>query len=273
MYVTSDKIFRTVSSVCAFNVENLEMIQAVISAADELKKPIIIQTTPSTLKYSDMGCIYACVKTLADRVDIPIALQLDHGNSFELCMQALKVGYSSIMIDGSALGFEENIALTSKVVEACKPNGVSVEAELGTVGGKEDDLEVSEGGYTDPEQALEFVQRTGVSSLAVAIGTAHGLYKSSPVLDLARLKKIRAKVDVPLVLHGGSGLTDDDVRDCVNFGIRKVNFATELRIAFSDGVRDAFKEDINLFDPKTYLKVARDRVKTLALKKMVSVDF
>ncbi len=250
-------------AVGAFNVENMEMAQAVIQAAVEMGAPVMVQTTPSTVKYAGLHLYYANVAALAQKAPVPVALHLDHGSSFELAMQAIRAGYTSIMIDGSHRVFEENIALTRRVVEAAAPNGLPVEAELGKVGGKEDDLDGGSGGYTVPEEAAEFVRRTGVSSLAVAIGTAHGVYKGTPKLDVERLKEIRKLVEIPLVLHGASGLSDESVQECIREGICKVNFATELRIAYSGGVKAVLAENPDVFDPKVYGKAGRERVKEL----------
>ena len=250
-------------AVGAFNVENMEMAQAVIQAAVEMGAPVMVQTTPSTVKYAGLDLYYANVAALAQKAPVPVALHLDHGSSFELAMQAIRAGYTSIMIDGSHRVFEENIALTRRVVEAAAPNGLPVEAELGKVGGKEDDLDGGSGGYTVPEEAAEFVRRTGVSSLAVAIGTAHGVYKGTPKLDVERLKEIRKLVEIPLVLHGASGLSDESVQECIREGICKVNFATELRIAYSGGVKAVLAENPDVFDPKVYGKAGRERVKEL----------
>ncbi len=265
--VTSEQMLKDAQkggyAVGAFNVENMEMIQAAVEAAEELRAPIMLQTTPSTVKYASLEQFFANVKALADKATVPVAMHLDHGNSFDLAMQALRVGYTSIMIDGSQETFEDNIALTKKVVEVARPNRIPVEAELGKVGGKEDDLEVKDAGYTDPLEAKEFVTRTGISALAVAIGTAHGFYEGIPKLDVERLKRIREVVDIPLVLHGASGLSDEDVIECIKEGICKVNFATELRVAFSEGVKSVLNEQPETFDPKAYLKVGRQKVKEL----------
>ncbi len=255
-------------AVGAFNVENMEMVMAVVQAAEELHAPVILQTTPSTVKYAGLELYYANVKAAAEQVSVPIALHLDHGNSFELAMQALRSGYTSIMIDGSHEPFEDNIALTKKVVEVCRPAGVPVEAELGKVGGKEDDLDCNEPGYTDPKDAVRFVEETGISSLAVAIGTAHGIYKGEPKLDMDRLSQIRACVDIPLVLHGASGVPDEAVRECIRRGISKVNFATELRIAYSDGIKEYLRDAPETFDPKKYGHVAIDHVVELVKNKI-----
>lgn len=256
-------------AVGAFNVEDMEMAQAVIEAAEELKAPVIVQTTPSTVRYAGLSLYRANVAALAQKASIPVAMHLDHGSSFELAVQALREGYTSIMIDGSQEPFEQNILLTRRVVDVCMPNGIPVEAELGKVGGKEDDLNGGDGGYTEPSEAKEFVERTGVSSLAVSIGTAHGVYKGTPKLDVERLKKIRALVEIPLVLHGASGLTDESVQACIAEGICKVNFATELRIAYTDGVKKILAEKPDTFDPKAYGKEGRERVKQLVKNRIL----
>ena len=204
-------------AVGAFNVENMEMVQAVIAAAEELNSPVIMPTPPSTLKYADADYFYANASCAAKKANVPVVIHLDHGSSFDLAMKAFRAGYTSIMIDGSHSVFEENISITKSVVDACHPAGVPVEAELGKVGGKEDDLEAEADTNTDPQEAKEFVERTGVTSLAVAIGTAHGFYAGTPVLDKERLSEIREVVDIPLVLHGASGLTDEDVAEAINY--------------------------------------------------------
>lgn len=256
-------------AVGAFNVENMEMVMAVISAAEELNAPVIMQTTPSTVKYAGLDYYLANVATAAKNAKVPVAMHLDHGSSFELAMQALRQGYTSIMIDGSHSVFEENIDITKSVVDACKPSNIPVEAELGKVGGKEDDLDGGAGGYTDPKEALEFVQKTGVDSLAVAIGTAHGVYKGEPKLDLDRLAEIREIVDVPLVLHGASGLSEEAVKESIKRGICKVNFATELRIAYTEGVKNLLTEKPETIDPKKYGAVGIEKVKELVKNRMM----
>ena len=256
-------------AVGAFNVENMEMVMAVIAAAEELNAPVIMQTTPSTVKYAGLDYYLANVATAAKNAKVPVAMHLDHGSSFSLAMQALRQGYTSIMIDGSHSVFEENIAITKSVVDACKPSNIPVEAELGKVGGKEDDLDGGDGGYTDPKEALEFVQKTGVNSLAVAIGTAHGVYKGEPKLDLDRLVEIRKVVDVPLVLHGASRLSEEAVKESIKRGICKVNFATELRIAYTDGVKELLEEKPETIDPKKYGVVGIEKVKELVKNRMM----
>ncbi len=256
-------------AVGAFNVENMEMVQAVVAAAEELRAPVILQTTPSTLKYADVDFFYANVKTAAEKAAVPVVMHLDHGSSFDLAMQAFRAGYTSIMIDGSPKPFSENVQVTRAVASACHPAGIPVEAELGKVGGKEDDLIGGEGNpYTDPREAQAFVEATGVDFLAVAIGTAHGVYKGVPRLDLDRLREIRAIVSIPLVLHGTSGVPDDTVRACIARGICKVNYATDLRIAFTKGVTAYLKEHPDAFDPKKYNAQGREEVKQYAMEKI-----
>lgn len=256
-------------AVGAFNIENMEMVQAVIAAAEEQKSPVIMQTTPSTVKYASTDYFLANVKAAAENASVPVVMHLDHGSSFELAMKAYRSGYTSIMIDGSHGTFEENIAVSAKVVEAVHPGNVPVEAELGKVGGKEDDLDGGDDNpYTDPAQAVEFVEKTGIDSLAVAIGTAHGVYKGEPKLDLNRLSEIREVVSIPLVLHGTSGVPDTTVTECVKRGICKVNYATDLRIAFTKGVKAVIAENPDVIDPKKYNAAGREEVKKYVMQKM-----
>ena len=268
-YVTSEQMLKDAQAgkyaIGAFNVENMEMAMAIIAAAEELRAPVMLQTTPSTVKYASLALYYANVKALADAATVPVALHLDHGSSFELARDAIAAGYSSVMIDGSKESLDGNIAVTLSVVKEAAGR-VPVEAELGTVGGKEDSTVATGTAYTDPDDAVRFVRETGCSSLAVGIGTAHGVYVGTPVLDVDRLSLIRTKleeagVSVPLVLHGASGLSDEAVRACIAEGICKVNFATELRQAYTAGVKDYLASDPEAFDPKKYGKVAMARVK------------
>ena len=244
-------------AIGAFNAENMEMVQAIIAAAEWEKAPVMIQTTPGTLKYADPMIFAGMVSRLAAAAQTPVALHLDHGNSFELAEYCVAQGYTSVMIDGSLLPFEENIALSARVVKMA--GDIPVEAELGTVGGKEDSHSASVA-YTDPDQAEEFVRRTGIFSFAPAIGTAHGVYKAEPRLDLERLSEIAGRVDAPLVLHGTSGVPDDTVRECIRRGVCKVNYATDLRITFTQAVQAYVAENPKAIDPKKYLGAAREAV-------------
>lgn len=270
--VTSEKMLADAQkggyAVGAFNVENMEMVKAVIAAAEELHAPVMLQTTPSTIKYGTLETYYAIVAAEAKKAAVPVCLHLDHGSSFELAVQALKAGYTSVMIDGSHEDLEGNIAVSKRVADVAKACGIPVEAELGKVGGKEDDLEAEADTNTDPMEAKEFVERTGVTSLAVAIGTAHGFYKGTPVLDKERVSEIRKVVSIPLVLHGASGLSDDEVRECVRRGICKVNFATELRAAYTAAGKKLIEEKPDTFDPKKLGVVGMEAVKQLVMERM-----
>ena len=256
-------------AIGAFNVENMEMVQAVIEAAEKMQSPIILQTTPSTLKYAKPETFYGMVKSLAEKAVVPVALHLDHGNSIEIAMQAFHAGYTSIMIDGSKGTLEENIAACKTVADICHAAEIPVEAELGKVGGKEDELENgNDNPYTDPSQAEYFAKQTGVDFLAIAIGTAHGVYKGIPVLDKERLSAIRKVVSIPLVLHGTSGVLEEDVQDCIARGICKVNYATDLRIAFTNGVKEYLLENPNAYDPKKYNAAGRQQVMEYVMRKI-----
>ncbi|OYO59409.1 fructose-1,6-bisphosphate aldolase, class II [Lachnotalea glycerini] len=257
-------------AVAAFNVENMEMVQAVIEAAEELNAPVILQTTPSTVKYGGITMYRSMVNAIAQVARVPVAMHLDHGDSPQLCKEAIEGKYTSVMIDGSKLSFEENIQVSKLVVEMAKDLSISIEAELGTVGGKEDGHIVTEKEalYTNPAQAREFVEKTNVNSLAIAIGTAHGFYKGEPKIDFERLSEIKEIVEIPLVLHGASGLPDTTVIKAIELGICKVNFATELRAAYTKGVRKILDSDVDVFDPKKYGTAGRTEVKELVKHKI-----
>lgn len=254
-------------AVGAFNVENMEMMQAVVAAAEAESAPLMMQTTPSTLRYASTAIFSAMAQAIAGKAKIPVAIHLDHGDSFELCRQAAWDGYTSVMIDGSKLPLEENIALVHRVVQMAGdvPQQPAVEAELGRLGGKEDSLEVKPGEdiYTDPGEAARFVEETGIDSLAVAIGTAHGFYKGKPKLDFERLAQLRDAVPIPLVLHGSSGVPDEDVQRAISLGVCKVNFATELRVAYTEATRQTLSGDPDLYDPKKFGGPGREAVTKL----------
>ena len=257
-------------AIGAFNVENMEMVQAAVAAAEELRSPVILQTTPATASYADFDYFYANVKTAAEKATVPVVLHLDHGSSFEVAMKAFRAGYTSLMIDGSHGSFEDNIAVSKAVAGACHPVGIPVEAELGKVGGKEDDVVAADDNpYTDPEEARIFAQRSGVDSLAVAIGTAHGVYQGTPKLDVERLSQIRKVVSIPLVLHGTSGVPDDTVKECIRRGICKVNYATDLRMALTRGIKRVFEENPDTFDPKVYGNSGREEVKRCVMERIL----
>ena len=238
---------------------NLETVKTLVETAESLQSPVMIQTTPGTINNAGIEYLSALVKIAAEKASIPVALHLDHGTTLDLVKLCLEHGYTSIMIDGSALAYEENVAMVREAVKLAHAKGVPVEAELGRIGGVEDDLAVSEAnaGYTDPDTAVDFVTRTGLDSLAIAIGTAHGLYKGTPKLDLKRLSQIREKVSVPLILHGASGVPDELVRETIKLGIIKINIATELKIPFAQALRQFLSEHPKESDPRKYFKVAQ----------------
>ena len=255
-------------AIGAFNIENMEMALAVLDAAQQANAPVIVQTTPGTIAYANTCIFAAMIGAMAQSFAIPVALQLDHGNTIDLVQQALESGYSAVMYDGSALPLDQNISHTRMVVKQALPFNVPVEAELGTIGGKEDTLAADRVHTTNPEEAAEFTASTGIHSLAVAIGTAHGFYQGTPVLDKERLRAIRAKVSIPLVLHGASGLPDSEIRQCIRLGICKVNFATELRVAYTQGVREALLQDPRLYDPKQIGRKAKEHIRALVMHKI-----
>lgn len=249
-------------AVPAFNIHNMETIQAVVEGAAAEKAPLIIQTTPGTLGHAGIEFIAANVKTAAELYDIPIALHLDHCSEFDMIVKAIQNGYTSVMIDGSHLPYSENVKLVKEVVKVASAVGVNVEGELGRIGGTEDDLTVDEreATLTVPEEALDFVEKTGIDSLAVAIGTAHGVYKGEPKLDFERLKEIRKIVDLPLVLHGASGVPDKSISLAIKNGISKINIATELKIPLAENIKRCFADNPEENDPRKYLGLGKEAV-------------
>ena len=213
-------------AVGLFNTTDTDMLEAVISAAEAERSPVIIGTAEILLPYGELSLIAPAMVAAAERASVPVVVHYDHGLTFDRCMEALRLGFSSIMFDGSAGDPSENVATTREVTRIAHSFGVSVEAEIGHVGNADTTSAVDR--YTTVEEAISFTEATGVDALAIAIGTAHGAYKTAPVLDLARLTEIRKAINTPLVLHGGSGLTDDDFKNCVRDGIAKVNIFTDL---------------------------------------------
>ncbi len=257
-------------AVPAFNIHNLETLKVVVETANELKSPVIIAATPGTINYSGLEYLYQLVEQASIIHQVPISFHLDHHENIDDIFKAIDLGVRSIMIDASHYEFDENVAIVKRVVDYAHLYGATVEAELGRLGGMEDDLVVDEKDaiYTNPKQAKEFVDRTGIDSLAVAIGTAHGLYDGEPKLDLDRLKEIKEVVDVPLVLHGASGIKNDVVRKCIDLGICKVNIATELKIPFANSVKQYFKDHPDANDPRKYFKDAKEEMKKVVANKI-----
>lgn len=257
-------------AVGAFNTVNMEVAQAIIEAAEEEKSPVFIQTTCGAISYAGYEYLSAVITTAANKASVPVAFHLDHGDSFKTVMNCLKNGWSSVMIDGSHLSLDENIALTQKVVEAAHDVGVSVEAELGRLGGIEDNISVDEKDamYTDPNEARKFVDETNVDYLAIAIGTAHGKYKGIPKLDFDRLDTIKKDLNMPIVLHGASGVDNDSIKKAISLGVNKINIDTELRCAYTDKIREIFAEKPDLFDLRKYIGPARENVKAKVIEKI-----
>lgn len=257
-------------AVGAFNLNNMEILQAVIAAAEEEHSPVILQASQGGLKYAGIDYIAAMARVAAAEASVPVALNLDHGTSFEQAMQCIRKGFSAVMIDGSKLPLQDNIDLVKRVVDVAHAVGVSVEAELGKIGGTEDDIVVADKDamMTDPDEAAQFVQKAGPDLLAVAIGTAHGVYKGEPRLDFERLAQIKQRVDIPLVLHGASGVPDDAIRKACQMGISKINIDTELRVAFSKTVQETLEKSPNEIDPRKILGPARDAMKQVVREKM-----
>ena len=250
-------------AVPAFNVDNLESVLGVLHAAENTNRPVIIQTIPRTLRYGGIPVYSAMVRSLYKGYP-DISIHLDHGGDVGICKACIDAGYTSVMIDGSALDFDGNVGLTKQVVDVAHPLGISVEGELGTIGGKEETQ--SEIKYTEVSEAEEFVLRTGVDSLAIGVGTAHGVYKGVPHIAVDRIEEIAAKINTPLVLHGASGLSDEVIIACIKAGISKINFATQLRQAFTQGLKEGIAENPEAFDPKVYLPKAIQRVREAAEK-------
>ena len=257
-------------AIAAFNVHNMETIQAVIEGAAEERSPVIIQTTPGTLKHAGISSVAAICKAQSEIFNIPIALHVDHCTSYETIVQCIRYGYSSVMIDGAHLSYEDNVKLVVKVVEIAHFAGVAVEAELGKIGGVEDDISVDdrEATFTVPKEARDFVLATGIDTLAIAIGTAHGMYKGEPKLDFERLTAIKKLVTIPLVLHGGSGVSDKSIGESRVRGICKVNIATELKLPMAQAIQKVFRDNPSESDPRNYMGAAKKAVKQVVREKI-----
>ncbi|MEN4582611.1 tagatose bisphosphate family class II aldolase [Pantoea agglomerans] len=257
-------------AVPAFNVHNLETVQVIAETAAEMRSPVIMAGTTGTYKYAGLGYLVAICEQAARRYDLPIALHLDHHEDLADIEAKVKAGVRSVMIDASHFPFEQNIEKVAQAVRLCHRYDASVEAELGRLGGQEDDIVVDEKDsfFTDPDKAGEYIRRTGIDSLAVAIGSAHGLYQGEPKLDFERLGQIRDRVDIPLVLHGASGIPEAMLRRSIELGICKVNVATELKIAFSDAVKAYFDKHPASNDPREYMEPGKRAMKDVVREKI-----
>ncbi len=258
-------------AVPAFNIHNMESMQVVVEAAIKNRSPLIIAATPSTVRYAGADYLVAMAETAARKYDIPIALHLDHFEKVEEIKSAITAGFTSCMIDASKLPFKENISKVQEVASYAHRYDVTVEAELGKLIGMEDDIVVEEKDviYTNPEDAVEFVRQCDIDSLAVAIGTAHGLYKGKPHLDFERLAAIRDVISIPLVLHGASDVPAEMLQKTIQLGICKVNIATDLKIPFANALRKYLKEHPEANDPRKYLTPAKAAMLEVAEDKIV----
>lgn len=258
-------------AVGQFNINNLEYIQAFLQAAEEERSPIILGVSEGAGRYmGGFKVVVAMVKSLIEEygTTVPVAIHLDHGSSFEKCAEAIHAGFTSVMIDASSKPLEENIATTRKVVELAHIHGVSVEAELGIVGGQEDDV-IAEGViYADPNECKQLVEEAGIDCLAPALGSVHGPYKGEPNLGFAEMKEISELVDVPLVLHGGTGIPTKDIQHAISLGTAKINVNTENQIEQTKVIREYLNENPEDYDPRSYMGPGREAIKSAAIEKM-----
>jgi len=258
-----EKAMREKYAVGAFNANNIEMVQAIVEAAEEENAPVILQASQGAIKYAGLENIAAIVKNAAAMAKVPIALHLDHGTDYEQNVKCFRMGFTSLMFDGSKLPYEKNIAITRKIVEMGHAVGVPVEGEIGKIAGTEDHITVSEveANMTEPEEALRFVKDTGVDSLAVAVGSVHRMKKKEAKLDHERIRGIAKLVKIPLVLHGSSGVMDDEMKRGIQEGLCKINVATQLNMAFVEGMRKALNEKPEEVDPRKILEVSKELLK------------
>jgi fructose-bisphosphate aldolase class II len=257
-------------AVGQFNLNNLEFTQAITEAAIEEKSPVIFGVSEGAMRYMGLDFTVAMAKAAAERAGVPVALHLDHGSSFDVVMKCIRAGFSSVMFDGSHYPFEENIRLTKQVVEAAHAVGVSVEGELGTIGGVEDDLSVDEEDATlaKPEEAIRFWEETKVDYLAIAVGTAHGMYKGEPKIRFDIIDEVARNIGAPIVLHGGSGVPDEAIKKAISLGVGKINVNTENQVACTETIRKILEAKPNEIDPRKYLGPARDAIKEVVKGKM-----
>ncbi len=257
-------------AIGGFNVQNLEMVQAVAEAAQEERSPLIIQFNPANVRHVGMRYAAALAEAAAHQVSVPVVLHLDHGVDYAQTVQALRAGFTSMMYDGTPFTLEENITVTRDVCLMAHAAGVAVEGEIGQMGGQEEGVFTAEGAGTmsDPDEAARYVTETGVDSLAVAVGNVHGMQTAAAQLDLERITRIRALVGVPLVIHGGSGVPEDAVREAIGRGVCKFNVATQLNQGFMDGMLTTAQAFPNETNPRAALAAAREQVKEAARVKM-----
>ena len=257
-------------AVGAFNTNNLEFTKAIIEAAEEMNAPVLVQTSMGAIEYAGHDEMGEMVRLIGEKAKVPVALHLDHGTDLGVVMRCLRKGWTSVMYDGSKLDYDENVRIAKFVVDVAHPMGVGVEAELGKIGGVEEHVSVDEkeATFTDPDEAYDFVTKTGVDSLAIAIGTAHGVYKGEPKLDFERLRIIKEKLNMPIVLHGASGVPDEAIVEAVRLGVNKINIDTELRLAFRAGIKTFMEENPDAFDPRKILGAGIKSIKEVVKNKI-----
>ncbi|WP_409296114.1 class II fructose-bisphosphate aldolase [Peribacillus sp. SCS-26] len=258
-------------AVGQYNINNLEWTQAILAAAEEEKSPVILGVSEGAARH--MGGFYTTVMMVKGlmqdmKITVPVAIHLDHGSSYEKCKEAIDAGFTSVMIDASHHPFEENIETTSKVVEYAHSKGVSVEAELGVVGGQEDDVVAAGVIYADPKECAELVERTGVDCLAPALGSVHGPYKGEPNLGFKEMEEVRNSTGIPLVLHGGTGIPTKDIQKSISLGTSKINVNTENQISFTKAVREVLNKDQEVYDPRKFIVPGREAIKATVAGKM-----
>ena len=247
-------------AVGQFNMNNLEFAQAITQAAMEERSPFIFGVSEGAIKYMGLEYTVAIAEAAAKVSGLPIALHLDHGSSFDVVMKCIRAGFTSVMFDGSHLPFEENVRLTKEIVKVAHAMGVSVEGELGTIGGVEDDLVVDDADamLAKPEEAIRFYEETGVDCLAIAVGTAHGMYKGEPHIRFDIIEEVTRNIPVPVVLHGGSGVPDEMIRKVIQAGVGKINVNTENQVACTAAIREVLEKDEKVYDPRKYLGPGRE---------------
>ncbi|MBC8078899.1 MAG: class II fructose-1,6-bisphosphate aldolase [Gorillibacterium sp.] len=258
-------------AVGQFNMNNLEFAQAITQAGMELNAPFIFGVSEGALKYMGIEYTVALAEASSKKSGLPIALHLDHGSSFEVAMKCIRAGFSSVMFDGSHHSYEDNIRLTKEIVKAAHAMGVSVEGELGTIGGTEDDLTVAEenANLAKPEEAIRFFEETGVDALAIAVGTAHGMYAGVPKIHYDIIEQVARAIPISLVLHGGSGVPDQMIIDAIKAGVTKINVNTENQVASTQAIRDVLNKDSKVYDPRKYLTPARNAMVEVVKSKMI----
>ena len=254
-------------SIGAFNINNMEFIQAITDAAEEAKSPVILQVSSSAIKYARMNYLMKMVEAATENSEIPVAIHLDHGPDFETCKKCVDAGFTSVMFDGSKYDFEENIAITKKVVEYAHEHNVTVEAEVGHIGGTEDNITATSSNATLAD-CLTLVNGTGIDSLAPALGSVHGLYKGEPNLDFVTMAEINENLTIPLVLHGGTGIPDYDIKKAISCGISKININTELQIAWHDAVKSFINENPDAYDPRKVIGSGKESMKAKIKEKV-----